>query len=162
KSGLEPLLQSALVFADLTANVFVEGAVELIFSEFERGFQDVRRLLLVAVAAQHVQNRVEAELVRDKFADLRRLEVTQLDVIRRFGPQEPPVKISNLCPASVVEGFDGDDAPVIAPAGPRLALLVNREPFGKPARDAVVGHLERDHMRVFVPERAAPVELAGL
>src|SRR6185369_11257076 len=40
-------------------------------------------------------------------------------------------------------------------------LFINGKPFGEPARDAIVSHLQGDDVRVLVPERAAPVELAG-
>src|SRR5262249_14142491 len=58
-----------------------------------------------------------------------------------------------------IKGPDEVDTPLLAPVRPRAALFINRQSFGKPPRDAVVCHLQRDHVREFVPERAAPIEV---
>src|SRR5262249_61452613 len=51
--------------------------------------------------------------------------------------------------------------PLISPTGSGPAFFVDRESLGKPARDTIVRHLQRDDVSVFVPERAAPVELSA-
>ena len=44
-----------------------------------------------------------------------------------------------------------------AKARPKLTGRVLNK-AGEPARDAIVGHLQSDHVRVLVPKGAAPVE----
>src|SRR5262249_17410018 len=47
---------------------------------------------------------------------------------------------------------------IVTPTRKSFALLVNRKSLGEPFRDLMVGHLQSDHMRKFVPQSAAPVE----
>ena len=46
-------------------------------------------------------------------------------------------------------------------SGRARRLLPHRDAFGQPARHALVRQLQRDHVRELVPQRRAPVELAG-
>ena len=64
-------------------------------------------------------------------------------------------------PAAGSEGTQQHGIPVVAPAGARSSLFVNRQAFREPTRNPVVGHLQSDHVRVFMPKRTAPVEFAG-
>ena len=47
-----------------------------------------------------------------------------------------------------------------APLRARLAFLVDRDPFGQPARHPLIRHLQRDDVRQLVPQRRLPGERA--
>src|SRR5262245_42673590 len=148
------------VFIDFAAHVVIELTVEVGFREFQGLLQDFRRLLFLLVAAQHFENRVEAEAVFYEVANLRGLEISQGNVVRALGANEAVVQVGYCEPPVFGEGLDVFDAPIVAPAGPRVVLLEDAQAFGKPARDQVIGDLQRDDVRVLVPERAPPVDLS--
>src|SRR5262245_58410382 len=148
------------VFIDFAAHVVIELPVEVGLREFQGLLQDFRRLLFLLVAAQHFENRVEAEAVFYEVANLRGLEISQGNVVRALGANEAVVQVGYREPPVIGEGLDVFDAPIVAPAGPRVVLLEDAQAFGKPARDQVIGNLQRDDVRVLVPERAPPVELS--
>src|SRR5262249_55858696 len=149
------------VVIDFAAHVIIELAVEVGFRKFQRLLQNFRRLLFLLVAAQHFEDGVETEAVFDEVANLRGLEIGQSDVVGAFGTNEAVVQIGYREPPVFGECLDVLDVPIVAPAGPRVVFLEDAQAFRKPARDQMVGGLQRDHVRVLVPERASPVELSG-
>ena len=50
----------------------------------------------------------------------------------------------------------------VAPFGIGLRLFVDRETFGEPARHAMIGGGENEDVAHLVPQRAGPIEIAGL
>src|SRR5262249_33370577 len=148
------------VFIDFAAHVIIELAVEVGLRELQRLRQDFRSLLFLLVAAQHFENRVETGAFIDEVANLRSLEVGQGDVVRAFGLNEDVVQVGYREPPVFGECLDVFDAPIVAPSGPSVVLLEDAQPLRKPPRDQVVGGLQRDDVRVFVPERAPPVDFS--
>src|SRR5215510_9278687 len=146
------------VFIDFAAHIVIELPVEVGLREFQGLLQDFRRLLFLLVAAQYFENRVEAEAVFYEVANLRGLEISQGNVVRALGANEAVVQVGYCEPPVFGEGLDVLDAPIVAPARPRVVLLEDAQAFRKPARDQVIGDLQRDDVRVLVPERAPPVE----
>src|SRR6185295_10578482 len=107
------------------------------------------------------QNRFKTKTIDDEFTDLRRLKISDAQIFRRPWPLEPAIEVGDLVPTSGSKRAQKHRVPIVTPTGPCLAFFVNRQPFRKPTRNPIVGHLQSDHVRVFVPERTAPVEFAG-
>ena len=84
-----------------------------------------------------------------------RLVVRQRDGV---GLGEAGVEIAKLQHFSLVHRLGERDFHVAAPLGPLLPFLVDGNPFGQPARDPLLRHLQRDDVRELVPERGLPAE----
>src|SRR6185295_4902153 len=97
----------------------------------------------------------------DELANLRRLEISNRNILRALGPLETGVEIRHLEPALLHERAHKQRVPIVAPTRPRASLFVNGKSFREPARDAIVSHLQSNDVRVLVPQCAAPVKLAG-
>src|SRR6185369_844709 len=141
-------------------DVSSEFTIEISFAQLQNLLQHVGCAGFLAVERKHAQNRIEPETFSYKLANLRRLKVSYRKILSALRSLKSSIEIRHLEPPPVHESAHKHRVPIITPTRPRASLLVNRESFGEPARDAVVSHLQRDDERVFVPERAAPVELA--
>src|SRR5262245_47346373 len=126
----------------------------------ERLLQNIGSLDSPLVQVEHLQDRRESRFLFDEIAYERSLEISKRNLIGRPGPGECPFHTADSYEAPAIKRFDQVDAPSLAPAGPGSALFINRQSLRKPPRDPIVGHLQRDDVGEFVPQGAAPVEVA--
>src|SRR6185503_8116536 len=135
-------------------------AIEITLAQLQNLLKHVGCARFVAIHCKHSKNRVEAVALCDEFANLRRLKVSDRNILRALWSLKTGVEIRHLEPAFLRERAHKKRVPIIAPTGAGASLFVNGKTLGEPPRDTVVSHLQRDDVRVFVPERAAPIELA--
>src|SRR6266852_2572527 len=145
--------------ARLRFDIVVECAIEVGGRKLQHPLQHIGSPGVLFVERKHFQNRVEAELLIHELANLRRLKVSDRNSIGSFRPNERGVEIVDLDEAAIAYRLQVLERPVVAPASPRATLFVYRQTFREPARNSMIGHLERDHMSKLVPQRTPPVEL---
>ena len=112
----------------------------------------------VPVGPQEIVDGRLAVRVDDVLDEDRGLEVRDRNGL---GPREAAVEIAERQHVAPVEVGRELQVLVARPVRPRPLLLEGREPLRQPPRDALVRHLQGDHVGHLVPQRRLPVELAG-
>ena len=110
----------------------------------------------------HIEQLVVAPAALDVIADSTRLIVGDDHLRGVFGPDKAAVELRHRKELFIANGDYNLRRHAIAPLGRGFGFLMNREAFGEPARYAMVGGCENENVTHLVPERASPIEFAGL
>ncbi len=109
----------------------------------------------------HLDQLLRAPAALDEVADAARLVVRDDHLLGVLGVDESAVELRDRQQLLLLHRDDDAGREAVGPLRVGLSLFVNRQPFGEPARHAVVGGGEHEHVVHLVPERAGPVERAG-
>ena len=109
----------------------------------------------------HVQQLLVAPLLRDVTADFTSLEIRHDHLRAIAGANESSVQLRNRQQFFILDRHDGRGRQAIAPIRFGRRFFVHGHAFGKPARHAMIGGFEHEHVAHFVPQSTGPVEAAG-
>src|SRR5689334_3090454 len=110
--------QSLLPRPHLRLDKGIELAIEISLTQLQHLAQNIRRVRLIAIECEHVEDRVKPKTFGNELANLRGLKVSNGDVLWAPRPLKRRVEIRDLEPAAARETFDEQRIPVIAPARP--------------------------------------------
>ena len=139
-----------------------ELLVEFLGGHAEILLDHVRSGANLREGVDHFEQLVGAPAALDVITDAPRLKIGDDHLAGIVGAHEAAVEFGDRQQLLFVDGDEDVGRDAVAPFGISFRLFVYRESFGEPARHAMIGGSENVDVAHLMPQRAGPVEVAGL